>query len=106
MRYVGEAEARRVNREYRKRDYATNVLSFPYGAPGRVACGDILVCAPVVAREAKEQGKDVEAHHAHLVVHGVLHLRGYDHERSAADARRMETLERRILAKLGFPDPY
>jgi probable rRNA maturation factor len=106
LRYVGEAEARRVNREYRKRDYATNVLSFPYGAPGRGAYGDILVCAPVVAREAKEQGKDVEAHHAHLVVHGVLHLRGYDHEKSAADARRMETLERRILAKLGFPDPY
>ncbi|HZZ94007.1 MAG TPA: rRNA maturation RNase YbeY [Usitatibacter sp.] len=106
LRYVAEAEARRANREFRGRDYATNVLSFPYGAPGRPAQGDILVCAPVVAREAREQGKEVEAHHAHLVVHGVLHLRGYDHERGAADARRMESLERRILAKLGFPDPY
>ena len=106
LRYVGAVEARRVNREYRKRDYATNVLSFPYGAPGRAAHGDILLCAPVVAREAREQGKALEAHHAHLVVHGVLHLRGYDHEKSAADARRMEALERRILAKLGFPDPY
>jgi len=103
---VAQAEARRVNRDFRKRDYATNVLSFPYGAPGRSARGDILVCAPVIAREAREQGKDVEAHHAHMVVHGVLHLRGYDHERGPADARRMEALERRILAQLGFPDPY
>jgi len=106
LRYVAQAEARRVNRDFRKRDYATNVLSFPYGAPGRAARGDILVCAPVIAREAREQGKDVEAHHAHMVVHGVLHLRGYDHERGADDARRMEALERRILAHLGFPDPY
>lgn len=106
LRYVALAEARRVNREYRKRDHATNVLSFPYGKPGRAAHGDILVCAPVIAREAREQGKDVEAHHAHMVVHGVLHLRGYDHERGPAAARRMESLERRILAQLGFPDPY
>jgi probable rRNA maturation factor len=106
LRYVAEAEARRVNREYRQRDYATNVLSFPYGEPGRAAYGDILICAPVVAREARAQGKEVEAHHAHLVVHGVLHLRGYDHERGAQEARRMESLERRILAQLGFPDPY
>jgi probable rRNA maturation factor len=106
LRYVAQAEARRVNREFRGRDYATNVLSFPYGAPGRAALGDILVCAPVVAAEARAQGKDIEAHHAHMVVHGVLHLRGYDHERGAAQASRMEALERRILAKLGFPDPY
>ena len=106
LRYVGEAEGRRLNHEYRKRDYATNVLSFPYGEPGRSAYGDIVICAPVVAREAREQGKDVEAHHAHLVVHGVLHLRGHDHERGAAEARRMESIERRILRKLGFPDPY
>jgi probable rRNA maturation factor len=106
VRYVAEAEARRVNRDFRGRDYATNVLSFPYGKPGRAAVGDILVCAPVVAREAHAQGKSVEAHHAHLVVHGVLHLRGYDHERGAADAKRMEAMERRILANLGFPDPY
>jgi len=106
IRIVGRAEGRRLNSEYRKKDYATNVLSFPYGTPGRAARGDILVCAPVIAREAREQGKDVEAHHAHMVVHGVLHLRGYDHERGPADARRMEALERRILAQLGFPDPY
>jgi probable rRNA maturation factor len=106
VRYVAQAEARRVNREFRKRDYATNVLSFPYGAAGRAASGDILVCAPVIAREAREQGKDVEAHHAHMVVHGVLHLRGYDHEQGPAEAERMEALERRILAQLGFPDPY
>jgi probable rRNA maturation factor len=106
LRYVAEAEARRVNREYRKRDYATNVLSFPYGQPGRAAAGDILICAPVIAREAREQGKDVEAHHAHMVVHGMLHLRGYDHELGPEEARRMERLERRILAELGFPDPY
>jgi len=106
LRYVAQAEARRANGAFRQRDYATNVLSFPYGGGGRSAEGDILVCAPVIAREAREQGKDVEAHHAHMVVHGVLHLRGYDHERGAAEAKRMEALERRILAQLGFPDPY
>jgi len=106
LRYVAQAEARRVNHEYRKRDYATNVLSFPYGAPGSTAKGDILICAPVIAREAREQGKDLESHHAHMVVHGVLHLRGYDHELGEAEARRMESLERRILRQLGFPDPY
>ena len=103
VRYVAEAEARRLNRQYRGRDYATNVLSFPYGsAPPE---GDVVICAPVVAREAREQGKDVEAHHAHLLVHGLLHLAGHDHERGA-EAARMERLERRILARLGFGDPY
>ena len=105
VRYVGAAEGRRLNREFRGKDYATNVLSFPYGASrGRVS-GDLVICAPVVAREAREQGKRVEAHHAHLLVHGLLHLRGYDHERDE-DARRMERRERSILAKFGFPDPY
>ena len=106
LRYVGAPEGQRLNREFRKRDYATNVLSFPYGDPGRSAHGDIVICAPVVAAEAREQRKDVEAHHAHLVVHGVLHLRGYDHELGEAEAKRMESLERRILRQLGFPDPY
>jgi probable rRNA maturation factor len=105
VRYVAEAEGRRLNREYRHKDYATNVLSFPYEAPrGRVK-GDLVICAPVVAREAREQGKAIEAHHAHLLLHGLLHLAGYDHEREA-DARRMERRERAVLAKLGFPDPY
>ena len=106
VRYVAGAEARRLNREFRGKDYATNVLSFPNDdAPRGTVAGDIVICAPVVAREAREQGKTVEAHHAHLLVHGLLHLRGYDHER-ASDARLMERRERRLLAKFGFPDPY
>jgi probable rRNA maturation factor len=103
VRYVAEAEARRLNREYRGKDYATNVLTFVYA--DRPLSGDIVICAPVVAREAKEQGKDLAAHHAHLFLHGLLHLRGFDHERGA-DAKRMERHERRLLQKLGFPDPY
>jgi probable rRNA maturation factor len=105
VRYVGAAEGRRLNREFRGKDYATNVLSFPYEASRRGVNGDLVICAPVVAREAREQGKPVEAHHAHLLVHGLLHLRGYDHERED-EALRMERRERSILAKLGFPDPY
>jgi probable rRNA maturation factor len=103
VRYVAEAEARRLNRQYRGKDYATNVLSFPYAA--RPLQGDVVICAAVVAREARDQGKDVEAHHAHLLVHGLLHLAGHDHGR-AAEAAKMERLERRILARLGFDDPY
>ena len=103
VRYVAEAEGRRLNREFRSRDYATNVLSFPYArAP---LAGDVVICAPVVAREARAQGKSVAAHHAHLLVHGLLHLQGHDHV-GEADAARMERRERAILAKLGFPDPY
>lgn len=106
LRYVAEAEAGRLNREFRGRDYAPNVLTFVYdGSRGEALAGDIVICAPVVAREARVQGKAVEAHHAHLLVHGLLHLQGYDHEREA-DARRMERRERRILARLGFGDPY
>ncbi|HSN19602.1 MAG TPA: rRNA maturation RNase YbeY [Usitatibacter sp.] len=105
VRYVGPAEARRLNREFRGKDYAANVLSFPYEASRDAVRGDLVICAPVVAREAREQGKAVQAHHAHLLVHGLLHLRGYDHEREA-DARRMERRERAALAKFGFADPY
>lgn len=119
VRVVGLAEGRRLNLVWRGRDYATNVLSFPVpaGADGHVRgrarghgprrrfLGDVVLCAPVVAREAKRQRKTPEAHWAHLVVHGCLHLAGLDHER-AADARRMERRERRVLAALGFPDPY
>jgi len=109
IRVVDEAEGRALNRTWRGRDRATNVLSFPYedAAPGagEALLGDIVVCAPVVAREARAQGKDPRAHWAHMVVHGVLHLLGYDH-RTDEEARVMEGLERRVLARLGFPDPY
>jgi probable rRNA maturation factor len=105
VRVVGEAEARRLNRLYRGRDRATNVLSFAYERSGRAVSGDIALCAPVIRREAARQGKPLEAHYAHLVVHGLLHLQGYDHEAPRA-ARRMEALETQILAKLGYPDPY
>jgi probable rRNA maturation factor len=106
LRYVAEAEGRRLNREYRGRDYATNVLTFVYeGAPRGALAGDIVICAPVVAREARGQGKAVQAHHAHLLVHGLLHLQGFDHERGD-EAACMERRERAILARLGFADPY
>jgi probable rRNA maturation factor len=103
VRYVAEAEGRRLNREFRGKDYATNVLTFVYSS--RPLEGDIVVCAPVVAREARQQDKAVVAHHAHLLVHGLLHLQGMDHERDP-DARKMEGRERRVLASLGFSDPY
>ena len=105
LRYVAATEGRRLNREFRGKDYATNVLTFIYGRdPAGALSGDVVICAPVVAREAREQGKALEAHHAHLLVHGLLHLQGHDHERRA-EAARMERLEREILARLGFPDP-
>jgi probable rRNA maturation factor len=103
VRYVAAAEGRRLNREFRGRDYATNVLSFVYAE--RPPAGDVVICAPVVAREAREQGKDVRAHHAHLLVHGLLHVAGHDHVR-ASERLRMERRERAILGRLGFPDPY
>jgi probable rRNA maturation factor len=106
VRFVGAVEGRRLNRDYRGRDYATNVLTFVYAA-GRDGAleGDIILCAPVVAREARAQRLAPRARYAHLAVHGALHLQGYDHER-AADAERMEARERTILAQLGFADPY
>jgi probable rRNA maturation factor len=103
LRIVGPAESRTLNRRFRGKDQPTNVLSFPYGEPG--VLGDIVICAAVVNREAREQGKRAPAHWAHMVVHGVLHLLGFDHIRPA-DARVMEGRERAILARLSFPDPY
>jgi probable rRNA maturation factor len=104
VRVVVEDEGRTLNRDYRGKDYATNVLTFVYDdAP--VLAGDIVLCAPVVSREAHEQGKTSEAHYAHLVVHGVLHLQGCDHENDA-DAQAMEALETGILKGLGYDDPY
>jgi probable rRNA maturation factor len=107
LRLVDEAEGRTLNRSYRGRDYATNVLTFAYGKDG-TGClgGDIVLCAPVVAREAGAQGKAAEAHWAHLVVHGLLHLQGYDHERGERDAVAMEAVEGFIMQRLGYPDPY
>lgn len=105
IRLVDADEGRELNREYRGKDYATNVLSFPYETEPRVF-GDLVICPEVVAREAAEQGKTPEVHFAHLVVHGMLHLQGYDHETSDEDAEEMETEERKILAALGYPDPY
>jgi probable rRNA maturation factor len=101
LRIVGEAEGRRLNARFRKKQKATNVLSFAYGD----GSGDVILCHPVIAREARAQGKTLAAHYAHMVVHGILHLRGYDHEKNR-DARRMERREIRILRRLGFPDPY
>ena len=108
IRIVGTREGRALNHRYRDRDYATNVLSFPVELPRGVASpllGDIVICAPVVAREAREQGKSVRDHYAHLTVHGVLHLLGFDHQ-DDKDAGRMEALETRVLARLGIDDPY
>lgn len=104
LRVVGEREARQLNRTFRRGARATNVLSFGYQrAP--VLRGDVVLCHPVVLREARAQGKTVAAHYAHLVIHGLLHLRGFGHARRAA-AARMEARERRILRRLGFTDPY
>ena len=101
IRIVGNAEARQLNSKFRRKSYSTNVLSFPYGG----GSGDVVLCHPVIAREARRQGKSLRAHYAHLVVHGVLHLRGHDHQRRSA-AVRMEKAEIRILRRLGFGDPY
>jgi probable rRNA maturation factor len=105
IRFVDAEESRALNREYRHQDAPTNVLSFAYESEP-LAQGDLVVCAPVAIREAAGQGKSLEAHCAHLVVHGLLHVLGYEHESGEDDARRMEDRERAILASLGFADPY
>ena len=104
IRLVDAAEGQALNKEYRQKDYATNVLSFPYDTEPRVM-GDLVICPAVVAREAAEQNKPLAAHYAHLTVHGMLHLQGWDHE-DDADAQAMEDEEREILAALGYADPY
>ncbi|HET7175215.1 MAG TPA: rRNA maturation RNase YbeY [Gammaproteobacteria bacterium] len=108
IRVVSEAESAELNSHYRGKTGPTNVLSFPAQLPAGVplpVLGDLVICAPVVAREAREQGKSAEAHWAHLVVHGCLHLLGFNHE-AEAEAEAMEAIERQILAGLGLPDPY
>ena len=101
LRVTGVAEARKLNGKYRTKKNATNVLSFSYGG-GR---GDVVLCHPLIAKEARQQGKSPRAHYAHLVVHGILHLRGHNHLRKS-DAARMERAEVCILRRLGFGDPY
>ena len=104
VRFVGRREGRALNARYRARAYPTNVLTFVYDDVEPLS-GDLVLCVPVVRQEAREQGKTFRAHCAHLVIHGMLHLQGFDHER-AADARRMETREIRLLRALGYADPY
>jgi probable rRNA maturation factor len=107
VRFVAAPEARRLNRRWRARNYAPNVLSFPgmEENSARAWLGDIIICVPVIRREAQAQHKSADAHFAHMVVHGVLHLLGHDHQRQR-EAREMERLETTILGKLGYPDPY
>ena len=101
LRIVGAREGRSLNRRYRGKPYATNVLSFSYGKSG----GDVVLCHPVIAREARAQRKTLAAHYAHLVLHGMLHLRGYDHEKKR-EAERMARAEVRLLRRAGFANPY
>ncbi|VWX57534.1 Endoribonuclease YbeY [Burkholderiales bacterium 8X] len=105
VRIVGEEEGRELNREYRGKDYATNVLTFDY-AQAPVVMADLVLCAPVVAREAAAQKKTLRAHYAHLLVHGCLHAQGWDHETGESDAAEMEAREVQVLSKLGFDNPY
>ena len=105
VRIVGSEEGQALNRDYRGKDYATNVLTFNY-TPAPFVTADLVLCAPVVAREAEENGKTLQAHYAHLMVHGALHAQGYDHEMGEQEAEAMEALETRILAGLGIDNPY
>jgi probable rRNA maturation factor len=105
VRIVDAEEGQALNSSYRKKNYATNVLTFDY-AQAPMVMADLVLCAPVVAHEAKEQGKSLQAHYAHLLIHGALHAQGYDHETSEKDAIEMETLEMLIMADLGLPCPY
>ena len=105
VRLVDADEGRALNRDYRHKDYATNVLTFDYAQTPQVMA-DLVLCAPVVAREAAEQGKSLQAHYAHLLVHGALHAQGWDHEGSESDAQAMEAQETAILTRLGFANPY
>lgn len=105
VRIVDAEESKALNASYRKKDHATNVLTFDY-APAPHVCADLVLCAPVIAQEAKENKKTLTAHYAHLLVHGALHAQGFDHETSEADADEMEALEVQILADMGVANPY
>ena len=108
VRFVDRTESRSLNHQYRGKDKPTNVLSFPFESPPGIELpllGDLVICAPVISEEAQEQNKTVRNHYAHMVVHGILHLLGYDHI-DEAEAQQMEALEIRVLAELGIDDPY
>lgn len=105
VRIVGEDEGRQLNAQFRKKDYATNVLTFDYQQAPTVMA-DLVICGPVIEREAQEQNKSLEEHYAHMLVHGTLHAQGWDHETSEEDADEMEAYETDILAALGYADPY
>ena len=105
VRVVSESEARSLNRDYRGKDYATNVLTFDY-TQAPLVTADLVLCGPVVAREAAAQGKSLQAHYAHLLVHASLHAQGYDHESNERDALEMEALEVLLMGSLGFDNPY
>lgn len=105
VRIVDAEEGLALNRDYRHKDYATNVLTFDY-TQEPIVTADLVLCAPVVAREAQELGKSLQAHYAHLLVHGTLHAQGWDHETNTEDAEEMEAYETEILAELGFENPY
>ncbi len=105
VRIVNSEEGQTLNRDYRQKDYATNVLTFDY-TQAPLVTADLVLCAPVIAQEARTQRKTLQAHYAHMVVHGTLHAQGFDHETSEADAKRMEAREIAILTGLGFKNPY
>lgn len=105
VRVVGQAEGRQLNRQFRGQNHATNVLTFDYGNPQGLSA-DLVLCAPVVEREAEAQGKRLKAHYAHLLIHGTLHAQGYEHDTSAQDAEEMEALEMLLMLSLGFDNPY
>ena len=105
VRIVGAEEGQALNRDYRGKDYATNVLTFDY-TQEPVVTADLVLCAPVVEREALEQGKTLQAHYAHMLIHATLHAQGYDHETGEEDAQEMEALEIRLLGALGYDNPY
>ncbi len=105
VRIVGTEEGQRLNLAYRNKDYATNVLTFDY-AQEPLVMADLVLCAPVIEREAQEQGKTLAEHYAHMIVHGTLHAQGWDHETGEADAEAMEARETKIMLALGFPNPY
>lgn len=105
LRFVNGAEGKKLNFAFRKKNYATNVLTFPYDLSKNFLTADIIFCLPVIQKEAKEQGKSLKAHLAHLIIHGCLHAQAYDHE-TQRDAGKMEALEVKILQKLGFSNPY